>query len=159
NSQPVPTPNPKNRALRERSENFCELVRRNACTERSRASLDWESGVGSAWELGPWELGVVTLSSEDVLDEFLQHAHLALSRRLFIRFFQPRGARTERLSGRRAAPVLAQDPAREPLAARGRAVRGRRRYPGPRLMGREIGDAEGDRLHAGAGPAPGFHRR
>ena len=60
---------------------------------------------------------------------------------------------------RRAAAVLAEDPAREPAAPRGRAVRRSGRHPGAGRLGCPFGRAEGDRLHAGAGAAPGLHRR
>ena len=57
------------------------------------------------------------------------------------------------------AAVFAEDPAREPAAARGQRVREGRRHPrAGRLVGRGVA-AEGNLLHAGARAAAGLHRR
>ena len=58
-----------------------------------------------------------------------------------------------------AAAVLAEDPAREPAAPRGRPVRQRRRHRGAGAVGRHEHGAEGDLVHAGARAAAGLHRR
>ena len=73
--------------------------------------------------------------------------------------FSLRGAREGRLSVDRPAAVLAEDPAREPAAPRGRAVRRPRGHPGAGGLGRHVRSAEGDCLHAGARAAAGLHRR
>ena len=59
----------------------------------------------------------------------LQDAHDARGRRRDVRLLQPAGARAGGLPRRRAPAVLAEDPAREPAAPRGRRVRPRRRHP------------------------------
>ena len=68
-------------------------------------------------------------------------------------------ALAQRVSRRRAPAVLAENPAREPAAPRGRRVREGRRHPAlagvdARRLGRE-----GDLVHARARPAAGLHRR
>ncbi len=64
-----------------------------------------------------------------------------------------------RLSGDCPAPFLAEDPARESAAARGRPVREGRRHRGARALGRQERRAEGDFLRAGPRAAAGLHRR
>ena len=60
---------------------------------------------------------------------------------------------------RRAAAVLAEDPAREPAAHRGQRLGRRGRHRGARELGPGRGAVEGDRVHAGARRPAGLHRR
>ena len=60
---------------------------------------------------------------------------------------------------RRPPAFLAEDPAREPAALRGRRQRQEERYRGAARLGSEGGAASRDRLHAGARHHAGLHRR
>ena len=59
----------------------------------------------------------------------------------------------------RASAVLAEDPAREPAAQRGRRVDPRAGHRGARDLEREGASRAGDRVHAGARADAGLHRR
>jgi hypothetical protein len=76
-----------------------------------------------------------------------------------LRFLQPPGGGKERLEGDFAAAVLAQGPAREFAAQRGRPLRHQGRHPGRRAMAQDQDLGAGDRLPPGAGADAGFHRR
>ena len=90
-------------------------------------------------------------------EQLVRHAFHLVGRRRRGVVPQPRSARTRGVPAGRAAAVLAEGPAREPPAPRGRPRRHRRRRPGPGRVGPGRGGGEGDRVHARPGPAARLH--
>ena len=76
-----------------------------------------------------------------------------------VQYLQPAGASRRRLSRNRPPAVLAEDPAREPAAPRGRPLRQGGRHRGAGAVGRQEHGAAGDLVRAGARAAAGLHRR